>query len=134
MNLFEMVIKSTKVLLKPKNLLSTYNQTKIRYHIVTEPSYKEILVGRASVRAVFNLGRRTRVAGMYVNDGRITRESTIHVMRGGEEIFVGEVSTLKHFKNDVREVATGLEGGVTVEGFNEFEEDDVLEAYVSEEV
>ena len=55
-------------------------------------------------------------------------------MRGGEEIFVGEVSTLKHFKNDVREVATGLEGGVTVEGFNEFEEDDVLEAYVSEEV
>ncbi len=99
-----------------------------------EPSYKEVLVGRASVRAVFNLGRRTRVAGMYVNDGRITRESTIHVMRGGEEIFVGEVSTLKHFKNDVREVATGLEGGVTVEGFNEFEEDDVLEAYVSEEV
>ena len=86
------------------------------------------------MRAVFNLGRRTRVAGMYVNDGRITRESTIHVMRGGEEIFVGEVSTLKHFKNDVREVATGLEGGVTVEGFNEFEEDDVLEAYVSEEV
>ena len=99
-----------------------------------EPSYKEVLVGRASVRAVFNLGRRIRVAGMYVNDGRITRESTIHVMRGGEEIFVGEVSTLKHFKNDVREVATGLEGGVTVEGFNEFEEDDVLEAYVSEEV
>ncbi len=99
-----------------------------------EPSYKEVLVGRASVRAVFNLGRRTRVAGMYVNDGRITRESTIHVSRGGEEIFVGEVSTLKHFKNDVREVATGLEGGVTVEGFNEFEEDDVLEAYVSEEV
>ena len=99
-----------------------------------EPSYKEVLVGRASVRAVFNLGRRTRVAGMYVNDGRITRESTIHVMRNGEEIFVGEVSTLKHFKNDVREVATGLEGGVTVEGFNEFEEDDVLEAYVSEEV
>ena len=99
-----------------------------------EPSYKEVLVGRASVRAVFNLGRRTRVAGMYVNDGRITRESTIHVMRGGEEIFVGGVSTLKHFKNDVREVATGLEGGVTVEGFNEFEEDDVLEAYVSEEV
>jgi len=99
-----------------------------------EPSYTEIFVGRASVRAIFNLGRRTKVAGMYVSDGRITRESTIHVMRGGEEIFVGEVSTLKHFKNDVREVANGLEGGLTVEGFNEFEEDDVIEAFVSEEV
>jgi translation initiation factor IF-2 len=99
-----------------------------------EPSYEEVFVGRASVRAVFNLGRRTRVAGMFVSDGRITRESTIHIMRGGEEIFVGEISTLKHFKNDVREVSNGLEGGLTLEGFNEFEEDDVLEAYVSEEV
>ena len=99
-----------------------------------EPSYTEVFVGRASVRAIFNLGRKTKVAGMYVSDGRITRESTIHVMRGGEEIFVGEVSTLKHFKNDVREVANGLEAGLTVEGFDEFEEDDVIEAFVSEEV
>ena len=55
-------------------------------------------------------------------------------MREGSEIFMGPVSSLKHFKDDVREVANGFEGGVSVEGFNEFEEDDILEAYSTETV
>ena len=73
-----------------------------------EPEYDDVYFGRASVRAVFSLGRRARVAGIYVNDGRITRECTVHVLRNGEEIHVGSITTLKHFKDDVREVATGL--------------------------
>ena len=99
-----------------------------------EPNYEDIYVGRASVRAVFNVGRRTKVAGIFVNDGKITRESKIRVLREGAEIFMGPVSSLKHFKDDVREVANGFEGGVSVDGFNEFEEDDVLEAYNTETI
>ncbi|HCE76660.1 MAG TPA: translation initiation factor IF-2, partial [Dehalococcoidia bacterium] len=86
-----------------------------------EPNYEDIYVGRASVRAVFNVGRRIKVAGIFVNDGKITRESKIRVLREGAEIFMGPVSSLKHFKDDVREVANGFEGGVSVDGFNEFE-------------
>ena len=55
-------------------------------------------------------------------------------MRNGEEIHVGPISTLKHFKDDVREVATGFEGGMSIDGFNDFEEDDVIEAYSVEEI
>jgi len=99
-----------------------------------EPEYDDVYFGRASVRAVFSLGRRARVAGIYVNDGRITRECTVHVLRNGEEIHVGSITTLKHFKDDVREVATGFEGGLTVDGFNDFEEDDVIEAYSVEQI
>ena len=99
-----------------------------------EPNYEDIYVGRASVRAVFNVGRRIKVAGIFVNDGKITRESKIRVLREGAEIFMGPVSSLKHFKDDVREVANGFEGGVSVDGFNEFEEDDVLEAYNTETI
>ena len=99
-----------------------------------EPEYDDVYFGRASVRAVFSLGRRARVAGIYVNDGRITRECTVHVLRNGEEIHVGSITTLKHFKDDVREVATGFEGGLTVDGFNDFKEDDVIEAYSVEQI
>ena len=99
-----------------------------------EPTYEDVYVGRASVRAIFSVGRRVKVAGIFVNDGKITRESKIRVMREGSEIFMGTVSSLKHFKDDVREVANGFEGGLSVEGFNEFEEDDILEAYTTETV
>jgi len=97
-----------------------------------EPTYGDVYVGRASVRAVFNVGRRVKVAGIFVSDGKISRDSNIRVFRGGSEIFVGSVSSLKHFKDDVREVANGFEGGVSMDGFNDFEEDDVLEAYNTE--
>ena len=99
-----------------------------------EPVYQDIVEGRATVRALFNMGRRTRVAGIFVNDGRIMRDSTIHVVRNGKQLFVGSISSLKHFKDDVREVATGLEGGVVLDGFSDFQEDDILEAHRSERV
>ncbi len=94
-----------------------------------DPVYRDVLEGRATVRAIFSLGRRAKAAGFYVNDGRITRDSKIHVLRSGQELHVGPIQSLKHFRDDVREVATGFEGGVTLEGFHDYEEDDVLEAY-----
>ncbi len=99
-----------------------------------EPIYEDVLEGRATVRAVFNLGRRAKVAGIYVNDGAISRSASIRIIRGGSEIATGAVASLKHFRDDVREVATGFEGGLTVEGFVDFEDGDVVEAYRSQRV
>ncbi len=99
-----------------------------------EPEYREIIEGHATVRALFSVGRKTKVAGIYVNDGRISRDSTIHVVRSGKEIFVGEINTLRRFKDDVREINTGFEGGVVLEGFNDVVIVDVLESRRIEEV
>ena len=99
-----------------------------------DPVFRDVLDGRATVRAVFNLGRRIRVAGIYVNDGRIVRGNTLRVIRSGDLVADGPVNSLKHFQDDVREVANGFEGGLTIDGFNEWEEGDVIEAYRSEQV
>ena len=91
------------------------------------PVTKEVVEGHADVRAIFSMGRRNKIAGVYVNDGRIVRNSTIRVFRGGELVNQGPISSLKHFKDDVREMGTGFECGVGIEGFNDFEVGDVLE-------
>ena len=93
-----------------------------------EPVYRDVTEGHATIRAIFGVGRRMKVAGFYVNDGQIQRSSTIHVLRGGQNIYKGSISSLKHFKDDVREVNIGFEGGLMLEGFNGFEEGDILEA------
>ena len=99
-----------------------------------EPVFKDVVEGEASVRETFEIGRKGTIAGFYVNKGKITRESTIRVKRNGEQIHEGTILSLKHFKKDVKEVANGNEGGVLVNGFNEFEEGDMLEAHRSEQV
>ncbi len=99
-----------------------------------EPVYRDVTEGHATIRAIFGVGRRLKVAGFYVNDGQIQRSSTIHVLRGGQNIYKGSISSLKHFKDDVREVNIGFEGGLMLEGFNGFEEGDILEAHRSERV
>jgi translation initiation factor IF-2 len=99
-----------------------------------EPEYADKLIGRAEVRAVFKLGRRGKVAGSYVLDGKIARNAIAKVRRDGEEIFVGKISSLKRFTEDVREVATGYECGIGVDGFNDIAEGDIIEAYVKERV
>ncbi|MFL2756150.1 MAG: translation initiation factor IF-2 [Dehalococcoidia bacterium] len=99
-----------------------------------ETEYEEVFIGRATIRAIFNVGRHTKVAGIYVNDGKATRDSLVHIIRSGEKVFEGPLTTLKHFKNDVKEVTNGFEGGLTVDGFNEFEENDELEFYALEEM
>jgi translation initiation factor IF-2 len=99
-----------------------------------EPVFRDVLEGRATVRAVFSLGRSIKVGGIYVNDGRIARGAKLHVIRGGDVVVEGPVASLRHFQNDVREIATGFEGGVTVDRFTDWQEDDVIEAYRSEQV
>ncbi len=99
-----------------------------------QPVFRDVLEGRAAVRAVFNLGRRARVAGIYVNDGRITRGNTLRVIRNGNVVAEGVPASLKRFQDDVREIANGFEGGVTIEGFNDWQEEDLIESYRSERV
>ncbi len=98
------------------------------------PETQEIVEGHVEVRAVFSVGRRGNIAGSYVTDGRITRNSIIHIMRDGELIHRGLVASLKHFKDDVREMATGFECGVVVEGFTDYAIGDVLEVLREQQV
>ena len=99
-----------------------------------QPVYEDVFEGRATVRAVFNLGRRARVAGIYVNDGRIARGNTLRVLRNGNVVTTGVPASLKRFQDDVREIANGFEGGVAIEGFNDWQEEDVIESYRSVQV
>ena len=96
-----------------------------------EPVYHEVVYGHAEVRQIFKAGR-SAFAGSYVTDGRITRNSTIRVQRGGEVIWTGAIGSLKRFKDDVREVASGYEFGIGLDGFMDFEEGDTLEAFGQE--
>ena len=98
------------------------------------PETRDITEGYATVRAVFTIGRRGRAAGVYVNDGRISRSSTIYVMRNNKKVHEGPIASLKHFRDDVRELTNGLEGGVVVEGFQDYQEGDILESHRIEEV
>jgi translation initiation factor IF-2 len=98
-----------------------------------EPKTRDIVEGVAVVRAVFKVGRRAGgVAGVYVDQGRISRGGLISVLRENKPVFSGPISSLKHFKDDVRELSTGLEGGVVLEGFSGFQEGDVLESHQTE--
>lgn len=96
-----------------------------------EPTYEEVIEGHAEVRAVFSSGK-TRAAGCYVTDGKITRNIQVRVVRGKEVMADSTVSSLKRFKDDAREVAAGYECGVGVKDFNNFQEGDILEFYKME--
>lgn len=99
-----------------------------------EPEYMEEVIGRAQVRATFRVPNVGVVAGIYVQQGKITRNSIIRLLRDDILIFEGKVSSLKRFKDDVREIASGYEGGLGLENYNDIKEGDVLEAYIMKEV
>jgi len=94
-----------------------------------EPTYVEVIDGRAEVRAVFSAGKGAKAAGVYVTDGKINRNASVRVRRGKEVVSESTVSSLKRFKDDAKEVATGYECGVGIKDFNEFEVGDILEFY-----
>jgi translation initiation factor IF-2 len=96
-----------------------------------EPVYEEIRQGTVEVRAVFNISKVGAVAGSYVLDGKISRSSTVRVMRAGVEIWKGDVGTLKRFKDDVRDVAAGYECGVVLQNGPDLIVGDILESYTS---
>ena len=91
--------------------------------------FVDVIEGQAKVQEVFNVSKGRTVAGFVVTDGSISRGADIHVVRNNDEIFVGPISSLKHYKDDVKQVRAGTEGGMVIEGFSELEEGDVLEAH-----
>ncbi len=92
----------------------------------------EVVEGHAEVRQVFRLGKHGAVAGVFMRDGKVTRNNMVRVLRGGEKLFESTMSSLRRFKEDVREVAAGFECGVGVEGFSDFKEGDILEFFSRE--
>ncbi|QQK80220.1 translation initiation factor IF-2 [Salicibibacter cibi] len=99
-----------------------------------DPEYEEKVIGHVEVRQLFKVSRIGTIAGSYVTDGKITRDSNVRVLRDGVVIFDGKISALKRFKDDVREVSNNYECGITLENFNDVKEGDTIEAYVMEEV
>jgi len=99
-----------------------------------EPSQVEVIDGRAEVRAIFPSGKRDKVAGVYMTEGKVTRGVPVRVNRQGETVHESVVASLRRFKDDVREVTSGYECGVGVRDYNDFEEGDILEFYRTEEV
>ncbi|MDX2004603.1 MAG: translation initiation factor IF-2 [Meiothermus sp.] len=98
-----------------------------------EPVFREEILGQAEVRLIMKLTKGT-VAGCMVTSGKIVRNADMRVLRKGKEVWKGKIDALKRFKDDVREVASGFECGITLEGFTDFEEGDVLEASQQVEV
>ncbi|MTI70005.1 MAG: translation initiation factor IF-2 [Firmicutes bacterium] len=99
-----------------------------------DPEFKEVTIGRAEIRAVFKVPNIGNVAGIYVQNGKITRNSQVRLLRDNIVVHEGEISSLKRFKDDVKEIATGYEGGLGIENYNDIKEGDVIEAYVMQEV
>ncbi|MGA9289989.1 MAG: translation initiation factor IF-2 [Anaerobacillus sp.] len=99
-----------------------------------DPVYEEKVIGQAEVRETFKVSKVGVIAGSYVTEGKITRNSGVRVIRDGIVVFEGEVDTLKRFKDDAKEVARGYECGITLAKFNDVKEGDIIEAYIMVEV
>ena len=99
-----------------------------------DPEYEEKVIGHAEVRQTFKASGVGMIAGSYVLDGKIERNCKVRISREGEQIFEGELASLKRFKDDVKEVAAGYECGLVFEGFNDIKVEDQVEAYIMVEV
>ena len=93
------------------------------------PVFKDVVDGHAEVRQVFKVSRQDNIAGCYVRDGAVARNSLVRVTRGSEVVAESDISSLRRFKDDVREVQSGYECGITLTSFDDFQEGDVLELY-----
>jgi translation initiation factor IF-2 len=99
-----------------------------------EPEYQEVVTGEAEVREIFRVPRVGAIAGCYVRSGVITRGSKVRFLRDGSIIWKGEISSLKRFKDDVREVREGFECGVGLSDFQDLKPGDLIETYDEVEV
>ncbi len=99
-----------------------------------DPTYEEKVIGNAEIRQTFKVSSLGTIAGCYVLDGKITRHASVRVIRDNVVIHDGKLVSLKRFKDDVKEVASGYECGLQIENFNDIQEGDTLEVYVMEEV
>ena len=103
-------------------------------HGMLEPEYEEVVVGRAEVREIFVGRRGVQIAGCRVLDGRITRQGTVRVMREDDVISETQMSSLRHFRDEVNQATAGTECGIMLDSFNDYEEGDVILAYRMERV
>ncbi len=99
-----------------------------------EPVFKEVYQGRAEIREVFRITKVGNVAGCMVVDGIIKRDSDVRILRDNVVVFTGKVGSLKRFKNDVSEVKTGFECGITIRNFGDIKPGDIIEAFATERV
>ncbi|WP_040205012.1 translation initiation factor IF-2 [Neobacillus jeddahensis] len=99
-----------------------------------DPEFQEKIIGQAEIRQTFKVSKVGTIAGSYVTDGKITRDSGIRLIRNGVVIFEGQIDALKRFKDDAKEVSQGYECGITIKNFNDVKEGDIIEAYVMEEI
>ncbi|MBB6443883.1 translation initiation factor IF-2 [Bacillus benzoevorans] len=99
-----------------------------------DPEFEEKIIGQAEVRQTFKVSKVGTIAGSYVTDGKITRDSGVRLIRDGVVIFEGEIDALKRFKDDAKEVSQGYECGITIKNYNDVKEGDIIEAYIMEEV
>ncbi|WP_113929930.1 translation initiation factor IF-2 [Bacillus sp. P14.5] len=99
-----------------------------------DPEFEEKIIGQAEVRQTFKVSKVGTIAGSYVTDGKITRDSGVRVIRDGVVVYEGELDVLKRFKDDVKEVATNYECGITIKNFNDIKEGDIIEAFVMQEI
>ena len=127
-----------------KKKVLIFRQHRVIYKVIEEiesamkgmldPEYEEKVIGQVEVRETFKVSKIGTIAGSYVTDGKITRDSSVRIVRDNIVIFEGELDTLKRFKDDAKEVAKGYECGITIKNFNDIHEGDIIEAYVMEEI
>ena len=99
-----------------------------------EPIYEEVITGHIEVRQTFKASGVGIIAGSYVTDGTVSRDAKVRLSRDGEQLFEGPISSLKRFQDDVKEVRSGYECGIVLDGFSDIKEGDLMEAYIMKEV
>src|SRR6185437_16245742 len=99
-----------------------------------EPVFKEVYKGRAEVRDTFRISKVGSVAGCIVQDGTLTRDSEVRLLRDNVVVYTGKVASLRRFKDDVSEVKSGMECGITLENYTDYKQGDIIEAFVNERV
>jgi len=110
------------------------NDIKAALEGMLDPKLKKVFMGKAEIRKVFKLSRSGSIAGCFVTKGKITRSAQVSLVRNGEAVFEGKISSLKRFKDDVRDVAEGFECGIAIGGFEDYQEGDTIEAYEIEKI
>ncbi len=99
-----------------------------------DPEFKEVITGHVEIRQTFKVSGVGTIAGGYVTDGKIVRNTDVRIVRDGIVVFEGKLASLKRFKDDVKEVAQGFECGLSFEKYNDIKEGDVVEAFTMEEI
>ena len=129
------VIEHEKVDMRKYNVIySAIDDVELAIRGMLKPVYEEVITGHVEIRQIFRSSSTGAIAGSYITDGVVKRDSRIRLRRGDEQLYDGRIATLKRFSDDVKEVRAGYECGITLKDFQEFREGDTMEAYEMKEV